>query len=172
MSWLYCCDAWVYILHWIWKVLMTVKSECIYTNILSYCRTGPMRWGGKCRQVLRAKHPKIVYTVQCRHNAVNFLQHIHERHPIARPSGRGMGCFLWVRPLIDILPQFLQWCVQYHVIFRMSQKFFGRRTHKHDLIKNLCIGRFFKHAQRRTQIGHPCTPDWSNGALWCLNWLY
>ena len=35
---------------------------------------------------------------------------------IARPSGRGMGCLLWVQPLIDILHQFLQWCVQYHVI--------------------------------------------------------
>ena len=27
-----------------------------------------------------------------------------------------MRCLLWVQPLIDILPHFLQWCVQYHVI--------------------------------------------------------
>ena len=27
-----------------------------------------------------------------------------------------MGCLLWVQPLIDNLPQFLQWCVQYHFI--------------------------------------------------------
>ena len=55
-------------------------------------------------------------TVRCRYNAVNFLQNIHKRHHTARPTGRGMGCFLWVQPLIDILPQFLQWCGQYYVI--------------------------------------------------------
>ena len=52
-------------------------------------------------------------TVWSRYNAVN----IHERHLIARPSGRGMGCLLWAQPPIDILPHFLQWCVQCHVIF-------------------------------------------------------
>ena len=36
--------------------------------------------------------------------------------PIARPSGRDMGCLLWGQHLIDILPHFLQWRVQYHVI--------------------------------------------------------
>ena len=56
------------------------------------------------------------FTVRCRYNAVHFLQNINERHPIARPPGRRMGCLLWVQSLIDILPQFLQWCVPYHVI--------------------------------------------------------
>ena len=55
-------------------------------------------------------------TVRCRYNAVNFLQIPHRRNPIASPSGRGMGYLLWVQPLIYILPHFLQWCVQYHVI--------------------------------------------------------
>ena len=32
-------------------------------------------------------------TVRCRYNAVNFLQDPHNRHPIACPSGRGMGVF-------------------------------------------------------------------------------
>ena len=50
----------------------------------------------------------IEYTVRCRFNAVNYLTNIHKRHPIARPTGRGMGCVLWIRHLIDILPQFLQ----------------------------------------------------------------
>ena len=54
--------------------------------------------------------------MQCHYNTVTFLQNIHKRYPIARLSGRGMRCLLWVQPLIDILPQFLQWCVQYHVI--------------------------------------------------------
>ena len=53
------------------------------------------------------------YTVRYRYNAVNFFKNIHERHPIARPLGRGMGCLLLVQPLIDIMPQFLQWYMQY-----------------------------------------------------------
>ena len=54
-------------------------------------------------------------TVWCRSNfsAVKFLLNIHKRHPIPRPLG--MGCLLWIESLTDILPQFLQWCVQYHV---------------------------------------------------------
>ena len=55
-------------------------------------------------------------TARCRYNAVNFLQNSHEKPPIARPVGRGMGCLLWVQPLLDILLQFLRWCVQYHVM--------------------------------------------------------
>ena len=42
-------------------------------------------------------------TVRCRYNAVNFLQNSHNRHPIPRPWGRGMGCLLWVWSLIYIL---------------------------------------------------------------------
>ena len=34
----------------------------------------------------------------CRYDLINFLQNIHERHPIARPSGQDMGCLLWVQP--------------------------------------------------------------------------
>ena len=33
------------------------------------------------------------YTVRCHYNAVAFLPNSHNRHPIARPQGRGMGCF-------------------------------------------------------------------------------
>ena len=46
-------------------------------------------------------------TVRCRYNAVNFRTNIHKRHPIAHPSGWGMGCLLWIQHLIDMLPQFL-----------------------------------------------------------------
>ena len=67
---------------------------------------------GMCVIISYGQYAKI----QCRCNAVNFLQNIHEWHPIARPSGRAMGCLLWVQPLINILPQFLQWCVSYHVM--------------------------------------------------------
>ena len=30
-------------------------------------------------------------TQRCRYNAVNFLQNMYKRHPIARPLGRGIG---------------------------------------------------------------------------------
>ena len=60
---------------------------------------------------------KKTSTVRCRYNAINFIKNIHKRHPIARPLGRGMGRLLWIQPLIDILPQFLRWCMQYLVIF-------------------------------------------------------
>ena len=46
----------------------------------------------------------------------NFSKNIHKRHLIACPLGQSMGCLLWIESLIDILPQFLQWCVQYHFI--------------------------------------------------------
>ena len=44
-----------------------------------------------------------IYTVRCCYNAVNFLLNSHNRHPIAHPWGRGMGCLLWVWSLIYIL---------------------------------------------------------------------
>ena len=37
-------------------------------------------------------HPK--YSVD-HYNVVNFPQYPHNRHPIACPWGRGMGCLLW-----------------------------------------------------------------------------
>ena len=56
------------------------------------------------------------YTVWCRYNAVNFLKNIHNRHPIARPLGRGMVCLLGIHHLSDILPEFLQSFMQYLAI--------------------------------------------------------
>ena len=43
------------------------------------------------------------YTVRCHYNAVNFLQNSHNRHPIARPWGRGMGCLLCVWSIVYVL---------------------------------------------------------------------
>ena len=72
--------------------------------------------------------PKEVgYLVRCRYNAVNFLQNIHERHPIARPAGRGMGCFLcqgfsfWLifSPIFcnDVYNTMLYWIFHYPTTF-------------------------------------------------------
>ena len=41
-----------------------------------------------------------------------FLKNIHKRHPITPPSGRGLGCLLWMQHLNDILPQSLQLFMQ------------------------------------------------------------
>ena len=49
----------------------------------------------------------VASTVRCRYNAVNFLQNTHNRHPIARPWGRDMGCLLWIQTLITVLHQSL-----------------------------------------------------------------
>ena len=42
-------------------------------------------------------------TIQWRYNAVNFLQNPHNRHSLARPWGRDMGCLFWVQSLIYVL---------------------------------------------------------------------
>ena len=44
-------------------------------------------------------------TVLCRYNAVNFLQNLHQRHPIA------LGCLLWIQFLVYVLPQLLECCI-------------------------------------------------------------
>ena len=48
---------------------------------------------------------QIQNSVRCCYNAVNFLQTPHNRHPIARPWGRAMGCLLWIQIPIYVLPQ-------------------------------------------------------------------
>ena len=53
-------------------------------------------------------------TMQCRYNAVHFLPNPHNRHPIARPWGRGMGCLLWFWYLTLFLPLLSYCCKQYH----------------------------------------------------------
>ena len=42
-------------------------------------------------------------TVRCRYNAVNFLHNPHDRHPIARPWGRAMGCLSVVILISNLL---------------------------------------------------------------------
>ena len=37
----------------------------------------------------------------------SIFSHIHKRHPMTHPWGRGMGLILWIQYLIDILSQFL-----------------------------------------------------------------
>ena len=48
-------------------------------------------------------HVSIRITVRSWYIAVIFLQITHERHPIARPWGRGMGYRSWMQGLIKIV---------------------------------------------------------------------
>ena len=50
-------------------------------------------------------------------NTVNILQITHNRHPIARPWGRAMGCLLWVQSLFYVLPLSQHYCIQYIAMF-------------------------------------------------------
>ena len=49
-------------------------------------------------QVAKARNPTLIRhrpdKMQCRYNAVNFLQIAYVRHPLARSGERGMGCLL------------------------------------------------------------------------------
>ena len=56
-----------------------------------------------------------VHTVRCRYNVVKFLPKPHKRHPISRPWGRGMGCLLWVQPLIRFCSS--RCCAAYDILF-------------------------------------------------------
>ena len=47
---------------------------------------------------------------------INFPQIPHNRHPIARPWGRNMGCLFWIQILIYVLPQQLEYGMQHHVV--------------------------------------------------------
>ena len=92
---------------------------------------------GLCFSVLRMSlfldesHDIFTHALQWCKNVVNFLQNINKRHPIARTQGRGMGCLLWVQSLIDILPYFLQLCVQYHVILDCVIMVFDCMCHRY-----------------------------------------
>ena len=91
-------------------------NQCLVTHTLSH--------------TLPSYHPNFCYhttsvlciwscnkhTVQWRYNVVHFLQSHHIKHPITGPLRPGMMCNFWVQPLIYVLPQFLQWCTNYHVI--------------------------------------------------------
>ena len=100
-----------------WNTFLLQFLVFMLLNCLWICILGTAFWWPLQETLvalcLMASANLVVSTVRYRYNTVNFFKNIHERHPIARPLGRGMGCLLLVQSLIDILPQFLQWYMQY-----------------------------------------------------------
>ena len=87
--------------------LLNFYSELVVFRFLQKC---------VCVSII-IKRTLCPYTVWCRYNAVSSLKNPHKRDPIARPLRRGMGCLLWIEPLIYILSQSVQWWVQYHLVY-------------------------------------------------------
>ena len=90
--------------------VVTVMSNYILDALVQHL---PSCWTHSC---ILAPTPLALYTckwlqsiiqnwctVQCRYSAANFLQIPYNRHPIAHPWGRGMGCVMWVQNLIKLL---------------------------------------------------------------------
>ena len=50
-------------------------------------------------------------SVRYHYNGVNFLENTHKRHPLTRPLG-----LLWVKILIQLMPQLLKCCMKHRVI--------------------------------------------------------
>ena len=69
-----------------------------------------------CSNMITSVLYNTACTVQCRYCMVNFLRNPYNRHSIVHPWGRDMRCLLWVQTLIYVLPQSVQWYMQYHVI--------------------------------------------------------
>ena len=78
------------------------------------------------------------------------LQNIHERHSIALPTGRDMGCIIWVQRLLCFLLQSEQWCMQYRGM--MGRVFGGTRVY---------VPRFFdlQNVHERHSIALPTGRD-------------
>ena len=94
--------------------------RCMYNTCVRHCsnalqtqRISPLGssscilfiidWNNAVDKVLRYGSPTSPNTVWCHYNEVNFLLKHHDRHPIARPWGWGMGCLLRVRSLVHAL---------------------------------------------------------------------
>ena len=73
--------------------------------------------GNPCRATFYRWLSLTHCSVRARYIAVIFLRITHEKHPIARPLGRGMGCDLQVQSLTEVLPLLLLGCVLNRVVY-------------------------------------------------------
>ena len=81
-----------------------MSSQCgdLSLPIMNSARLSAARYGASEDRRNQTSPKQIVQRniVRCRYIATTFLTSIYKIHPIARLSGRGMRCLLWVKPLI------------------------------------------------------------------------
>ena len=81
-------------------------------------------WSLSNPRSLENSHLVLFYWVdeaaKSHYDMVSFLQNSHNRHPIARPHGRAMGCLLWVQSKNQVLPLYWKKC---HVITDNAKSF-------------------------------------------------
>ena len=93
----YCTRFWMSGMFWCdQQDYATVLERRVRTKSRDY--TG---WLFKSCKIALCRHCN---TVRCHYNAVISFPILHNRHPIARPPVRGMGCLLWLLNLIHFLP--------------------------------------------------------------------
>ena len=111
----------VQVMAWCRQATSHYMSQCWPRSLLPYGVTRP-QWVNKATLKDMGKYTMWIYKnwshhhnktkhshTMCIHcgtncyNPVSFIQNSHNRRPIARPSGRGMGCLFWVRSLIYVL---------------------------------------------------------------------
>ena len=78
------------------RVFLTHWDLVIHTVVCKWCH----HWFGRNDAVIRQ----------------SIFSQILTRRPIARPNGWGIGCRVWFQNLFYILPQSVQWRLQYYVI--------------------------------------------------------
>ena len=105
------------LLYSLWIIIS--PEECLVTRLSrTLCVMRPLTLYGKegFHEWVKWILKRECRTIRCRYNAVSFPQITHNRHPIARPWGRGTGWLLWVQAVINVLPRSLQWCMRYCAI--------------------------------------------------------
>ena len=86
-------------------------EKYVINNLITIVDVGKKKYEGYSVSSLVPPIGKCHNTVRCRYNAVSFLHIPHNRHSIARPLGRGMGCLMWFSCLSHVLLLSVQRCV-------------------------------------------------------------
>ena len=76
----------------------------------------------------------LLGTVRCRYNAVNFLSNPYNRHPIAHPWGRGIGCLLWVQIFFYIYSSAAVLLMWHAISWHIGQHYNGTPLYRKRLI--------------------------------------
>ena len=106
------------ILHDGWSVERLLGFQVVF-SVAGFCHCGWV-WAKELQGARLVQSLLVPYkqsTMQWCYNVVKFLQTSHNRHLIAHPWGRGVGCLSCVQILVYVLPRVLCviLCTFYHV---------------------------------------------------------